>query len=276
MTPPVSRERLASIAREAAALVRAMTAARLEVESKHDGSPVTEVDRAVDAFLREELGRAAPSAGWLSEETEDDRERLSRAFVWIVDPIDGTKQLISGLPEVAISIGGVAGGAVVAAAVVNPMTGQSGSWVAGEPPVFEGLSPRPAPDALSAVEAIVSRTEHGAGSLAPLEGIVARTIPVGSVAYKLLRVASRSDPLTFSLLPKHEWDVCGGAGLIAGAGLAYLRLDGAPLLFNRPDPRIAAGTVAGPRALAEHARDAILLRLPLAGAPVRPPDRTGP
>jgi myo-inositol-1(or 4)-monophosphatase len=261
MNAPIRREALAAIAEDAAALARAGAADPLQVSRKEDGSPVTAVDAAVDAFLRRELQRLLPGSGWLSEETADDDVRLGRDFVWIVDPIDGTKQLVSGIPELAVSIGLVASGSVVAAAVVNPMTGEGGTWVAGRPPVFAGLDARPAPATLAETSAIVSRTETELGALADLAGLVGSTRAVGSVAYKLLRVAAGADALTYSVLPKNEWDVCGGVGLLEAAGRAYLRLDGQPVVFNQPDAAIPSGAVAGPRLLAESLRRALASRL---------------
>jgi myo-inositol-1(or 4)-monophosphatase len=258
---PFGLEALAAVADAAAALAREGAAAPLAVTQKEDGSPVTSVDSAVNALLRDRLSALLPGSGWLSEENTDDLSRLHRDFVWIVDPIDGTKQLVSGIPEIAISIGLVASGAVVAAAVVNPMTGERGTWVAGGPPVFAGLDARPIPASLEQASAIVSRTETEQGDLAGLAGLVGATRPVGSVAYKLLRVAAGADTLTYSVLPKNEWDVCGGVGLLEAAGRAYLRLDGNPIVFNQPDARIPSGAVAGPRALGERLRRALTLRL---------------
>jgi myo-inositol-1(or 4)-monophosphatase len=258
---PFGREALAAIADAAAALAREGATAPFDVNVKTDGSPVTAVDSAVDAFLKRELQKLLPGSGWLSEETADDHVRLGRDLVWIVDPIDGTRQLVSRIPEVAISIGLVSSGSVVAAAVVNPMTGERGTWVAGGPPVFEGLAIRPTPLSLEAADAIVSRSESEEGDLTNLEDLVGSTRPVGSVAYKLLRVAAGADALTYSVLPKNEWDVCGGVGLVEAAGRAYLRLDGDPVIFNKPDARILSGAVAGPPALAQAMRRALVLRL---------------
>ena len=69
---------------------------------KERGDPLTEADLAVDGVLRQMLPR--PGEGWLSEETGDDRERLSHARVWVVDPIDGTQEFIDGVPEWCVSI----------------------------------------------------------------------------------------------------------------------------------------------------------------------------
>ena len=261
MNVPFGREELAAIANTAAALAREVAAGSLDVVRKGDGSPVTAVDSAVDAFLRERLTALVPGSGWLSEESADDATRLGRDLVWIVDPIDGTKQLVSGIPEIAISIGLVASGGVVAASVVNPMTGERGTWVTGAPPVFAGLTAGAPSPTLAEASAIVSRTETEQGDLSGLTALVGATRPVGSVAYKLLRVAAGADTLTYSVLPKNEWDVCGGVGLLEAAGRAYLRLDGDPVVFNRPDPRILSGAVAGPRALAEALRRTLVARL---------------
>jgi myo-inositol-1(or 4)-monophosphatase len=258
---PFGREALAAVAKAAAAVARRAASAPLDVVEKNDGSPVTAVDVAVDAFLRRELTQLLPRSAWLSEESADDRVRLSRDFVWIVDPIDGTEQLVSGIPELAVSIGLVASGGVVAAAVVNPMTGEHGTWVHGGPPAFAGLAPQPAAPSLDRATATVSRTETEQGDLTGLDGLVGATRPVGSVAYKLLRIAAGADSLTYSVLPKNEWDVCGGVGLVEAAGLAYLRLDGDPVVFNQPVAAIPCGAVAGPRPLAEALRRALVSRL---------------
>jgi myo-inositol-1(or 4)-monophosphatase len=266
VSAPVRAAALVAILEAAGAIVRRALASPIDVAEKADGSPVTGIDREVDSFLRQELGLLLPGSGWLSEETADDRKRLGRDLTWIVDPIDGTKELVARRPEIAISIGLVRSGRVVAAAVQNPVTAERGVWVEGSAPSFDGLLRRPDPASLDQAEAIVSRTETGAGDLAGLDDVVGSARPVGSVAYKLLRVAAGADHLTYSVRPKSEWDVCGGAGLIEAAGRAYLRLDGSPNLWNRPDPVIRCGAVAGPGALAESLRRILVARL---GGPAR-------
>lgn len=268
MSAPVDAAALAAVVRAAGAIVRTAFDGPMDVSLKADGSPVTGADRDVDAFLHEALRRLLPGSGWLSEETADDRSRLGREYVWVVDPIDGTKQFIRRIPEIAISVALVRAGRPVAAAVLNPILMHAGVWVEGAPPSFRGLKPKPAPDSLAAAEAIVSRSETEDGGLAAVEHLVGSTRPVGSVAYKLLLVASRAEALTYSLRPKSEWDVCGGIGLLEAAGQAYLRLDFAPLQFNQPDPSIPSGAAVGPIALAE------ALRLALNGT--RPAPRTVP
>src|SRR5579863_1136510 len=89
-----------------------------EYKAGHD--PVTEADRAVDAVLRENLLR--DGEGWLSEETADNPSRLDKERVWIVDPLDGTREFVQGLPEFCVSIGYVEGGIPVAGGIYNPAT----------------------------------------------------------------------------------------------------------------------------------------------------------
>jgi myo-inositol-1(or 4)-monophosphatase len=254
-------EALAEIVRAAGTIVRRAYVAPMEVATKADGSPVTATDREVDAFLREALTRLVPGSAWLSEETDDDPSRLDQPFVWIVDPIDGTEQFVRRIPEIAVSVALVRAGRPAAAAVLNPINDQEGIWVEGAPPSFYGLDARPAPSALDQAEAIVSRSEFEAGSLAGLEDIAGSMRPLGSVAYKLLRVAARADALTYSVRPKAEWDICGGVGLLHAAGGVYLRFDDVPVVFNRPDPRVPSGAAAGPRAIADAARRELVKRL---------------
>ena len=258
MSLPVRSEALAEILRDAGEIVRRAMASPIEVAQKADGSPVTATDRAVDTFLRDALTRIVPGSGWLSEETVDDTSRLDREYVWVVDPIDGTKQFIRRIPEIAISVALVHRGRPVAAAVLNPAADEEGLWLQGSLPAFRGLLARDTPPSLDEAETIVSRTESEAGDLVGLETVVGKTRPVGSVAYKLLRVAAGTDAITYSLRPKSEWDVCGGIGLLLGSGRVFLRLDGAPVVFNQPTPAILSGAVAGPEPLATELRQRIL------------------
>jgi len=192
-----------------------------------------------------------PEAGWLSEETRDDAGRLSREWVWIVDPLDGTKEYASGVAEYAVSIGLVHVDRVVAGGVLNPATGEGAVAVDGVLMPF-GMPPLVQPPAdLSSATAVVSRTEMASGSAARFARCVGQIVPMGSVAYKLLRVAARANQLTYSAEPKSEWDICGGVALIEAAGLRYRRLDGRPLLFNQRDTRVPSGAVAGPVDLVE-------------------------
>lgn len=248
---PVDLDAVREVIDAAAEIVRAGFAAADDVTLKADGSPLTITDTATDGFLRRELGRLLPGAGWLSEETADTDERLSREWTWVVDPLDGTKEFTSGIPEFGISVALIRAGTPVFGSVVNPATGEGGAGEPGGSVEFWGCTPPKEPPAcLAEATAIVSRTEIEDRSAAPYLDL-ARTRAVGGVAYKLLRVAAGLDDVTFSVQAKSEWDVCGGAALLAAAGKVYRRVDGEQLRFNQPDTRIRSGTAAGPPALVE-------------------------
>jgi myo-inositol-1(or 4)-monophosphatase len=96
------------------------TPGAIETEYKIGHDPVTEADRAVDAVLRQNLLREGE--GWLSEESVDDVSRLSKKHVWVVDPLDGTREFVAGIPEFCVSIGFVEDGRPVAGGICNPAT----------------------------------------------------------------------------------------------------------------------------------------------------------
>jgi myo-inositol-1(or 4)-monophosphatase len=224
----------------------------VSVSFKSDGSPLTAADTETDRLLRRRLFELCPEAGWLSEETVDDRTRLGKEAVWVVDSLDGTKEFVRGVPECGISVGLVRNQEVVAGGVVNPIKDEGGVATASGKVEFWGFAPL---DELAGTHrrltASVSRSEVEDGSMTPYLRLFDRTIPVGSVAYKLLRVAAGIDDLTFSVQPKSEWDVCGGVALIQAVGKVYRRIDGCPVYFNQPDPRIASGAAAGPLELVQ-------------------------
>ena len=119
-----ARDCLTAAAREAGALAlgffRLGAGTSAEVQSKFGGSPVTEADLAADALLKRRLREAFPDAGWLSEETADDAERLKRRVLLVVDPIDGTRAFVAGDPRWAVSAALVVDGRPVAGVVHAP------------------------------------------------------------------------------------------------------------------------------------------------------------
>lgn len=222
------------------------------VQYKDDGSPLTMADTETNTYLHAGLSALLPEASWLSEESEDQHERLHADWVWVVDPLDGTKEFVRHIPEIAVSIGLVYRGAVILGAMVNPITGEGGIGAIDGDIRFWGIqNTRAAVDTLAESVASVSRTETDQGHIDPYLPHIGTVNAVGSVAYKLLRVAAGLDDLTFSVVPKNEWDICGGVGLLLAAGKAYRRLDDLPVVFNQRDPFMPGGGVAGPQALVD-------------------------
>jgi myo-inositol-1(or 4)-monophosphatase len=246
--PPLAGLRAAV---EAAGAVALAWFGKAAVTTKSDGTPLTQADLASNEVLRRELGRLLPGAGWLSEETPDGDERLGRELAWVVDPLDGTKEFSAGVPQFAVSVGLVRDGAPVGGAVFNPATGEGGAAMNGRAE-FWGFGALPPPaKTLAQAHASISRTELSDGRLKdalPALGL-ASCEAVGGVSYKLLRAAAGREHLTFAVQPRSEWDVCGGAALLAAAGKVYRRLDGEPVVFNRRDTRIRSGAAGGDPAL---------------------------
>ena len=110
------------------------------VADKAPDNPVTDADLAADKLLRERLSALLPEAGWLSEETVDSKERLQRKLVWVVDPLDGTKEFVMGIPEFTVSVALVDDGLPVLGVIFNPPTGEvyhaskgHGAYLNGKP-----------------------------------------------------------------------------------------------------------------------------------------------
>jgi myo-inositol-1(or 4)-monophosphatase len=220
------------------------TPGEIETEYKIGLDPVTEADRLLDAVLRQNL--LQPGEGWLSEESADDLSRLDREWVWVVDPLDGTREFVAGIPEFCVSIAMVHQGQPVAGGIFNPASNE----------VFLGAldsgvtyNSRPAAasqrQALNGALVLASRSETKRGEWQAFGDGLLKIQPMGSVAYKLARVAAGLADLTFTLCPKHEWDVAGGAALVACGGGFVQTLD-SPLICNRRHPLIAGMIAGGP------------------------------
>src|SRR5271166_1165414 len=115
-------QRIQSALEASRAVLARFTPGAIETEYKIGHDPVTEADRAVDAVLRKELLR--DGEGWLSEESVDDLSRLEKNRVWVVDPLDGTREFVAGIPEFCVSVAMVEDGRPVAGGICNPETNE--------------------------------------------------------------------------------------------------------------------------------------------------------
>lgn len=235
-------ERIRDALQEAGALLRRFSRHAVEVRYKAHGSPVTEADLAVDAALRRALPRAGE--GWLSEETPDRPGRLACRRVWVVDPLDGTREFLEGVPQWNVSIGLVDNGVATAGGVYNPVTDELflgapglGATLNGQP-IATSLRTR-----LEGAVVLVSRWALRRRRF-PRAAAPYRLRPVGPLAYSLALIAGGRADALWSRSTKAEWDVAAGAALIAAAGGYVTQWDGSPVTFNRWPPRIA-GLVAG-------------------------------
>ena len=231
--------RRADLARINDALLRAgdvlrnfpMGATRAERKGLND--IVTAADHAVNELLLKILPQAGD--GWVSEETADDPSRLEKSRVWIVDPLDGTREFVEGVPEWCVSIGLVENGRAVAGGILNPETNE---LFLGSVETGITLNGRPASirtnGAMDEMLVLASRSEVKRGEWDAFRQAPFRVNPVGSVAYKLAVVAAGGADATWTLTPKNEWDLAGGVALVRAAGGIVRTLEGKEPLFNRP------------------------------------------
>nr|CRH08039.1 Putative inositol-phosphate phosphatase [Candidatus Magnetococcus massalia] len=207
------------------------------VRDKDVGNPLTEADLEVDKHLHKTLLGARPDYGWLSEETADNAERLKKERIWVVDPIDGTKEFIAGIPQFAISIGLVESGTVVAAVVYNPPEQELFSAYLGGGTLLNGEPIHTTERGeLQGATCLASRSETKRGDWDDFKDLFELTT-MGSIAYKLALVAAGRFDMTFTLTPKNEWDYCAGLLLVEEAGGKVCLKDGESFIFNRPHPK---------------------------------------
>lgn len=210
----------------------------VNLQEKGHNNPLTKADLEADQLLHRMLLTHRPEYGWLSEETQDNAARLSQKRVWIVDPIDGTKEFIIGLPQFAISIGLVEDGVPLAACVYNPATDEMFSAARGEGTRLNGQVVHTSPkEMLQGASCLASRSETRRGEWASFDKKLAITT-MGSIAYKLALVAAGRFDLTFTLTPKNEWDFCAGACLVQEAGGHITHQGGQPFRFNQKSPKV--------------------------------------
>jgi myo-inositol-1(or 4)-monophosphatase len=217
-----------------------------EVGSKGRDNPVTSADLEADAALREHLSGAFPDYGWLSEETADNPARLSRRRVWIVDPLDGTKEFIKGIPEFVVAIALAEDGVPVLGVTYNPIKREL-FWAARGAGCYLDDSPVhvTAAPGLAGSVVLASRSETARGDWKAYKDQFAAH-PIGSVAYKLALVAAGKADGTFTASPKSEWDIASGAALLAEAGGVMTDIHGNPIRFNREQVKLDGFVAAGP------------------------------
>jgi myo-inositol-1(or 4)-monophosphatase len=211
---------------------------------KPGGDPVTAADTELDALLRRLL--VTPGDGWLSEETVDNPSRLNCRRVWIVDPIDGMREFVDGIPEWCISIGLAVDGIAVAGGICNPATGQIFLGSSETETTLNGQSVHPSKkSSLQGATILASRSEIKRGQWKRFEGRGFVIVPSGSVAYKLACVAAGLADATFTLVPKNEWDIAAGVALIQAGGGKTQIIDGTSPTFNRSNSLIPGLIAAG-------------------------------
>jgi myo-inositol-1(or 4)-monophosphatase len=236
----------------AAETVARFTPSTVGVREKENGSPVTEADLAADVVLRAAL--PAPGEGWLSEETPDDPARLACRRVWVVDPIDGTREFLAGSTEWCIAVGLVEDGVAVAGGICCPSAGELYLGAPGLGATCDGAPIRAsARVGLEGATAIVGRWPPTRQRRRILQASPFTLRPCGAAAYQLALVAAGRGDAVWSRTGKAEWDVCAGVALVDAAGGHVGTWDGGAVPFNTPAARVPSLIACGP-ALADPLR----------------------
>lgn len=240
---------LEAAAREAGALARDLLAKPLEVQSKGELGPVTNIDYAVDALLTERLLNARPDYGWLSEEAPDDLDRrIGKPRVFMLDPIDGTQALVNGVPQWTISIGIVEGPRAFAGVVYNPMTDELFLGAPGEGATLNGKPTRASTRYSLGGARMIGQRNRFADRRWKTPWPKMEITERHSIAYRMATVGSGQGDATLLFGFKNDWDIAAGAAIIEAAGGVVTDPWGEPLAFNQPSPR-APGVVASGAAL---------------------------
>ncbi len=233
-------------AREAGSLILNYYKADYEIRDKGYHNPVTTADNASDTRIKQILMEARPGYGWLSEETVDSKERLERDRVWVVDPLDGTKEFIEGVPHFVVSIALVENETPIVGILYNPVTKELFTAYSGGGAFLDGQPIHCASKADPGEMVILnSRSETRRGLWEPYKNTFKELRAIGSVAYKLGLTAAGKADIFASLRPKNEWDICAGHCLLKEAGGDLMTIKGEPIRYNQPKTLITPGLIGG-------------------------------
>ncbi len=232
-------------AREAGSAVMGLFKGKFDVHEKSKNNPVTTADLEANRIIRDKIKSSFPDDGWLSEEDQDNPERLARSRIWIVDPIDGTKEFIEGVSEFAVSIGFVVDGKPQIAIVHNPAEQRfyraafgQGAFL-NDQPIRIGVRQQ-----IDGALLLVSRSEPQKKFQIFVDHCDIKK--VGSIANRLAKVAAGDGDATITFRSIHEWDICAGVLMVEEAGGKVVDGDGRLLMFNRELPKHRGVIAANP------------------------------
>jgi 3'(2'), 5'-bisphosphate nucleotidase len=216
----------------ALALAIAEQAGRLLMDLRADGPRDPAAlgaagDMRCNRLLLDALAQARPGDAILSEESPDSAARLSARRLWIIDPLDGTREYAAGRDDFAVHVALLADGRLVAGAVAQPARGRAVATDA--PPAL--------PAEASPLRITISRSRPPALAQRLADAIGAALIPMGSAGAKTLAVLHGEADAYLHQGDMNEWDSAAPAAVAQAAGLSVTRLDGSPLAFNQPQPR---------------------------------------
>lgn len=206
----------------------AETAGRLLLEVRESGLLADKAlgkagDQTANQFLVHALRQARPDDGLLSEEEKDNFERLAHSRVWIIDPVDGTREYGERRTDWAVHVGLAVNGFAAIGAVALP----------GQNLVLRSDQPLPLPPPAKPPRLLVSRTRPAREALAIAKAIGAELLPMGSAGAKAMAVVQGQAEIYLHTGGQFEWDNCAPAAVAMAHGLHVSRVDGSPLLYNQ-------------------------------------------
>jgi 3'(2'), 5'-bisphosphate nucleotidase len=182
-------------------------------------------DEAANQYLVEMIRAQRPDDGLLSEESQCDGTRLNKSRVWIVDPVDGTREYGEGRPDWAVHVALVINGAPAIGAVALPGLGE----------ILRTDQPKPMPPAPVTLRLVVSRTRPAAEAVAVAEALDAELVPMGSAGAKAMSIIRGEADVYLHSGGQYEWDSCAPVAVALAHGLHCSRIDGSPLIYNQAD-----------------------------------------
>lgn len=240
------REAAEGAVREASEAIRGvLRQATVRVGHKPGEGPVTEADYAADDVLRRRLMPLIPGAHWLSEESDADKPLLPGEPTWVIDPLDGTREFLRGLPEFGVSVGLFVDDELVLGAVGLPIQDEvySGLVVGDRQEARrDGVALERLPNDGAVRRVVVSRHDYEQRRIQ--YALPYEAYPLGSAVLKLVHAATQDADVYFSTGPRSIWDVAGGAAVLMAAGGMMMMVNGRPLELSPQEiwvPPYAAG-----------------------------------
>ena len=233
----------AELAEQSAELLRALRASGIDDpdELRKQG------DRRSHELLTAKLAARRPADAVLSEEGKDSAQRLGARRVWIVDPLDGTREFGElDRPDWAVHVALVIDGFPVAGAVALPALNEVWSTArASSPDRPPAASPQASPPA-GPPRLAVSRTRPGPAAALIEQTLAAVLVPLGSAGFKALAVVRGAADIYAHSGGQYEWDSAAPVAVALAHGMHASRLDGTPLIYNNPDPYLPDLLIAHP------------------------------
>ncbi len=231
---------LESAVRAAGEIARKFYGGDFKRWSKEGGSPVSEADLAVDRYLQSTLLAARPGYGWLSEESPDNKARLTTERVFVVDPIDGTVAFLKQRPHFTICAAVVEAGRPLSAVVFNPISEECFAAVLGGGATLNG-----APIHVTARDTIAGAHMLGPKSTFETGWPAVEVTSFSSIAYRIVLVAAGRYDAAVSISAKRDWDLAAADLIVREAGGTLSDRSGATLYYNRASATQSSAIAAG-------------------------------